>query len=189
MAGHGGSRPGAGAPRGGISETKRLLLRGLKRGLTYAGRDKGLTGSDEEVAVDAVAHITRDLILSGSGRDVLAILAQCTPKGEEGDPNNESPLLKALNRMPGASSVPPSSRLPVIPDKDSAETAEESHPATDPQSVAPPGSPFFAPQFPLIGPDLEPRAGAARVASSGRGDPLPPLPSTAPPGLPGQKKS
>lgn len=173
MAGHGGLRPGAGRPVGGISQTRRLLLQGLNRGLAYAARAKGLKGSDEDLAVESVARIASDLILAGNGRDVLAIYAQAAPKSDDGDAGgSKSPLVQALERMPGMLAVPGQSQRVEETEAERLETPRETPGPTNPQSVAP----FFAPQVPLLPPDLEPAPGAiARDV-----EPAPPPASRAP---------
>lgn len=157
MAGHGGARPGAGAPRGGISQARRLLLRGLQRGLAHAGRAKGLEGDDEEVATESVAMIASDLVLAGQGRDVLAIWAQAAPKGDEGEEGGKkSPLLRALERMPGLGSVPNPSQLARPVGENTAESKENAVTPTDPASVTCQGQPFFSPQGNLLPPAVLP---------------------------------
>ncbi len=194
MAGHGGARPGAGAPKGGISQARRLLLRGLQRGLAHAGRAKGLEGDEEEVATQSVAMIASDMVLAGQGRDVLAIWAQAAPKGDEGDPDaKKSPLLRALERMPGLGSVPDSSQPAIAPAQNRAESTENAQAPTDPASVTLPDQPFFSPQRTLLPPSLDAahplpsspdpaRAPLARAPSGGGGG-TPYPPSAAPPGF------
>ncbi len=192
MAGHGGARPGAGRPEGGISQARRLILQGLQRGFEKAGRHKGLTGEAEEVVVESIAHVAADLILAGQGRDALAILVQAAPKGDdvEGDTGKKSPLVRALERLPGLAGVPPQSQQHLDNrEKDGKTQGEQSRP-TDCQSVAP----FFAPQVPLLPPDLDPslppsapslnaRPELVRAAGEGEGTPYPrgrPSPSSIP---------
>jgi len=163
MAGHGGSRPGAGGPRGGISETRRLLVAGIKCGLVHAGRAKGLTGTDDEVSIESVARIASDLIMAGQGRDVLAILAQASPKGDEaGAGDTESPLQLAMARMPGLQNGTGVSRAVIEHDGKPAESQENEQRPTDNVSVTHGQQPFFSPQHTLIPPHLEP---CARVPS------------------------
>jgi len=157
MAG-GGARPGAGRPVGGISQARRLILRGLQRGLASAMRAKGARGEDEEeLAVEAVAHIASDLILAGQGRDVLAIYAQAAPKNNDYDDapgGHKSPLVRALERLPGMVTGPESARAASGEQENSVIPAIQAQGATHPQSVAPPGQPFFTPQRQLLPPAL-----------------------------------
>ncbi len=169
MAGHGGLRPGAGAPRGGISETRRLLVNGIKRGLAQAGRAKGLTGSDDDVAVESVARIASDLILSGQGRDVLAIFAQVAAKGDEpgaGDP--KSPLQQALARMPGLQNGTGVSLAGLAHAEKPADSRENDERHTDHALVTRSDQPFFCPQQTLIPPHLEPAHPVPRGSDSAR---------------------
>lgn len=205
MAGHGGARPFAGAPRGGISETRRLLLRGLKRGLSIAGRAKGLEGSDDEVAVESVARIASDLILAGQGRDVLAIFAQASAKGDGADdPENASPLQRALNRLPGLKNGTDVSREGLEQPAIAADSRENATRPTDAGSVEHQNQPFFAPQRILLPPDMDPTPppvrtpaaellppgargildGARAPGGAGAGDPPTPHPATPPPRTP-----
>lgn len=155
--GHGGARPGAGAPKGGISQARRLLLRGLQRGLAQVGRGKGFEGDEEELATQSVAMIASDMVLAGQGRDVLAIWAQAAPKGDEGDETSKkSPLLRALERMPGLGAVPDSSQLASVPAQNSAESADTQTSPTDPASVTQLHQPVFCPQWTLLPPPTPP---------------------------------
>lgn len=161
MAGHGGLRPGAGRPQGGISETRRLLLRGLTRGLAHAGRIKhGLHGEDEEVAVETVAMIASDLIRAGQGRDVLAIYAQAAPKSDEGEEGGKkSALVRALERLPGMVDVPERSLSPLAASSEALEMQPSATRPTDYTSV----TPYFTPQVALpLPPYLEPPLAVSR---------------------------
>ena len=149
--GHGGARPGAGAPKGGISQARRLLLRGLQRGLANVGRANGFEGDEEELATQSVAMIASDMVLAGQGRDVLAIWAQAAPKGDEGDEGGKkSPLLRALERMPGLGSVLDSSQPALAPAQNSEESDENDKRPTDPASVTQLHQPVFCPQWTLL---------------------------------------
>lgn len=182
MAGHGGARVGSGRPEGGISATKRLLLAGLRRGLAYAARTKGLDGEEEELATETVARIASDLILAGQGRDVLAILAQAAPKSDDGagDPGKESPLVAALRRLPGMVGGPESARAAPGHAETQTNTEPPTPGPTDTAFVPPAAPPFFAPQVPLLPPVLEPAPPgprAARAPAPGG----PPTPGVRPP--------
>ena len=161
-------------------------MRGLQRGLAHAGRAKGIEGDEEEVAVESVARIASDLILMGQGRDVLAIYAQAAPKSDEGDDpeGKKSPLVRALERLPGMSGVPEQSTAADRRAQKGLKTQNQAEGTTNPQSVVPHHHPFFAPQGRLLPPDLEaparsssepPRGPDTRAsARPGGGDPLPP---------------
>ena len=189
MAG-GGARPGAGRPVGGISQARRLIIRGLTRGLAIAGRAKGLEGEEEEVAVESIAHIASDLVLAGQGRDVLALYAQAAPKSDDGDGDEryKSPLVRALERLPGMVAVPESSQAGTGEAESSVIPAIHATGATHPQSVVPSGQPFFTPQGQLLPADLEPLDVSAHAVSRGPdaratgrpGHPLPPGSPTPP---------
>lgn len=198
MAGHGGLRPGAGRPQGGISETRRLLLRGIKRGLAQAGRARGIQGDEDEVATEAVARIASDLILAGQGRDVLAIFAQAAPKGDEGGGGDtESPLQQALRRMPGLQNGTAVPLVPLDATPIRAEPMENDTRPTDPASVTRHGQPFFSPQQTLLPPGVEAspavpieHGGVARADDAGarggratRPDPPTPHPAAPPPSV------
>lgn len=187
MAGHGGARPGAGRPEGGISRSKRLLIRGLTRGLALAAQQKGLEGSEDELAVQAVAMIASDLIQAGQGRDVLAILATAAPKTDDGPEagGKETPLTRALRRLPGLRVVPGQSQTPAAAAECAEDFGHSRHGPTDPASVAP-RLPYFAPQVPLVldverappcaerEPAAAPPAGAPAARAAGRAHPPPP---------------
>lgn len=100
MSGHGGSRAGAGAPRGGASETRRRLIAAIESGLEMAGRSKGLEGSRVEVIEQTGAHMVCDLILAGNVRDILTIWGQNVTKdsGTGADQNSKSSLVGALKQ-------------------------------------------------------------------------------------------
>jgi len=196
MAG-GGARPGAGRPQGGISQARRLIIRGLQRGLASAMRAKGIEGEEEELAVEAVARIASDLILAGQGRDVLAIYAQAAPKSDDGElepGGHKSPLVRALERLPGMVPGPESSRAALDEKENAVIPAIQAQGATHPQSVVPSGQPFFTPQKQLLPPDLDaPEIGRAGHLTRGPdvrpaarpGHPLPPGPLAPPPYTPG----
>jgi hypothetical protein len=165
-----------------------LIIRGLTRGLASAMRAKGAQGDEEELAIAAVAHIASDLILSGQGRDVLAIYAQAAPKSDDGDGDerHKSPLVRALERLPGMVAVPESSRADDGEGENAVIPAIQATGATHPQSVAPSGQPFFTPQGQLLPADLVPLDVSAHAVSRGpdaraAGRPGHPLPPGSPP--------
>jgi len=143
-----------------------MIVRALTRGLAYAGRAKGLEGDEDEVAVESAARIASDMILAGRGADVLALYIQAAPKGDDGNSPGgpKSPLVRALERLPGMVLVPGQSRPD---DQDHAQPADshgEGQGTTDTGLVAPADHPFFAPQLPLITPHMEaPHGGGAGV--------------------------
>ena len=156
---HGGARMGAGRPKGGISQSRRLLLRALQRGLEIAGREKGIAGTDEAVATEAAAQIAADLIRTGRGDEVLKLLAVSQAKIGDGAPGDdeETPLSRALKALPGMVGVPAAS-LPAdptpaepeyLPAQSSACAHTESLGATHSGSVTRINQPFFIPQAAL----------------------------------------
>lgn len=165
MAGWGGRRPGAGAPAGGISQARRLILRALQRGLTYAGQARGLRGPEEEVAVESAARIASDMILAGRGAEVLALYIAAAPKADDsgGGDDAKSPLLRALERLPGMGAVPAQSIGKEAAAERDGNIADNPAPATDQVSVAP----FFHPQTLLIPPHLEPSLPGDLVVADG----------------------
>jgi hypothetical protein len=166
-----------------------LIIRGLQRGLANAMRAKGAEGDEEELAVAAVAHIASDLILAGQGRDVLAIYAQAAPKSDDGDDQpggHKSPLVRALERLPGMVQGPEQSRADDGEAGNAVIPAIQAPGATYPQSVAPSGQPFFTPQGQLLPADLVPLDVSAHAVSRGpdaraAGRPGHPLPPGSPP--------
>lgn len=115
--GHGGARPGAGRPKGGISDARRLLLAGLERGLARAADEQGLTpaGTDQaERATAAIAAIAYDLIRAGRGDEVVKIYALSATK-LPADEAPRSPLAAALARLPGMCAEVESGTAPAQP--------------------------------------------------------------------------
>lgn len=110
MAGHGGARPGAGRPPGGVTQSRRLLVRALQRGLAMAVQDRhpGIRGAEEELALAGAAEIARQMIHAGQGDHVLALLAKVAldqaPR-EAGEGEGGSLLGAALDRLPGGPSA------------------------------------------------------------------------------------
>ena len=105
--GHGGARSGAGRPKGGVSEARRLLLSGLQRALADAAAEAGLIeagASEEDRATVGIANIARGLIQAGRGDEVVKLYALSVTKagsGGEGEGSGKSPFLEALRRLPG----------------------------------------------------------------------------------------
>lgn len=153
MAG-GGARAGAGRPVGGMSQSRRLIIQGLQRGFEKAGRARGLMGEGEEVVIESIAQVAADLILGGNGRDALALLVGAAPKDGDGE-REKSPLVRALERLPGMVSGPERSQTEPGERADAVIPEVYDGGATHPQSVALPHQPFFAPQARLLPPDLD----------------------------------
>lgn len=104
--GHGGARSGAGRPKGGVSDARRLLLAGLQRALADAAAQAGLVeagASEEERATVGIANIARGLIQAGRGDEVVKLYALSVTKigAGEGEGSGKSPFLAALARLPG----------------------------------------------------------------------------------------
>ena len=104
--GQGGARPGAGRPKGGVSDARRLLLAGLQRALAEAATDAGLvaaSASEEDRATAGIADIARGLIAAGRGDEVVKLYALSVTKTGAGDDaqGGKSPFLAALARLPG----------------------------------------------------------------------------------------
>lgn len=104
--GHGGSRSGAGRPKGGVSDARRLLLSGLQRALADAAAEAGLIeagASEAERATVGIANIARGLIQAGRGDEVVKLYALSVTKAGsgEGEGSGKSPFLEALARLPG----------------------------------------------------------------------------------------
>jgi len=154
MSGHGGARPGAGAPRGGISETRRRLVNAIEQGLELAGRSKGMEGTREQVAEQAAAAIVSDMILAGQGDDVLKIWATVAPKNDDGEggKGKQSTLaasLAAVGKRLGASGAPHAPADDTEAPADST-TYEHGAPDTASDGRANPGLEYtFLPQHAL----------------------------------------
>lgn len=154
MAGHGGSRIGAGRPEGGISQTRRLLVGALKRGLALAGRQKfRLEGDEETLAMETAAMVAADMVLAGRGDEVLKLYAVATSRDGEAAGGSEgrrkSALVSALERLPGMVVVPGQSDAGSSPLPSSDKTGEYDPSATDQKSVTHLNGPFFSLQLPL----------------------------------------
>lgn len=192
--GHGGARPGAGGPRGGISELRRTLNHAIVDGLAMAGERAGIEGDRATQAREAAARIVSDMILAGRGEEVLKLAAVIAPKvGEDKAPGDDSPVLAALKRMPGMvpghnqatySSEPDESAAPSMAcgtrttDCQSDGAGEAPKPGHQVQSAVP----YFAPQLPLLPAELEAPAARLDGGAGGRGRaPTPPAAGTRPP--------
>lgn len=178
MAGWGGARAGAGKPQGGVSQAKRLLNRALMRGLEIAGREKGLAGTAEEVAVETAGQIAADMCRAGRGDEVLKLLALSEVKSGEGGDKPKSPLLESLGRLPGMLEATQTPQQEPAPEVVPAQSNTYATRATDGQSVARVTRPFFTPQAPL---ELPPAERAGPGPGEGGHPPLRPLPGDSRP--------
>ncbi len=180
----GGARSGAGAPKRGVSQARRLLVDALHRGLEQAGRLKGLNGSPHEVATEAAARIACDMVLAGRGDEVLKLYAIATPATDDlaGSGGRKSALMEALERLPGMVGEGAEGPETSLDDGGDGEICEqsatcdggsgdgksdvapsESHPVTldaQGQVIGKGGGAFFDPQPMLIEPDGFELAGA-----------------------------
>ena len=105
MASHGGARSGAGRPKGGVSQLRRIMQSAITKGLADAGRSKYgdlMPEDDREAAVITGSMIVQDMISAGKGDDVLKLAAAIQSK-ETGEEGGESTLESALKRLPTAS--------------------------------------------------------------------------------------
>ena len=108
---HGGARMGAGRPKGGVSQTRRLIASAITQGLAQAGRRRYphmVNNSDtEEAATQTAAMIVSDMVDAGQGNDVLKLLVTTATKETTGnDPGStENTLARALSRLPSACHV------------------------------------------------------------------------------------
>lgn len=147
---HGGARAGAGRPSGGVSQTRRLLVAGLQRGLVLAGTDKGFQGTPEEIGIQTVAGIVSDMIQAGEGRNVLQLLALSEHGGAGSSQGEDSALMAALKRMPGMSNGPDSSPVSTTAEQPPATARLNAPGTTDAQSAVRAGQPYFRPQQRLV---------------------------------------
>lgn len=179
---HGGARHGAGRPKGGISQSRRLLVGALHRGLEIAGRERGIGGDAEAVATETAAQIAADLIRAGRGDEVLKLLAVSQIKSDEGgDSQGETPLTRALKQLPGLGAVPLASQSGAVGEQPgeyihAQSTTCDTAPttcATDTVSVGRENSPFFLPQRPLFGGAAHPAAAAGEGATPPAAPPRP----------------
>lgn len=151
---NGGYRPGAGRPKGGISQTRRLMASAIAKGLAHAGRTKYpdmVSPTDmEEAAADTAAMIVSDMIQAGQGNEVIKLWAQVAIKESDGQNSQSKNILAdALSRLPSPSHVSDMSQShnpePQTPDNTGL---DEGRP-TDTKSIGALNLPFFAPQVPL----------------------------------------
>lgn len=151
---NGGYRPGAGRPKGGISQTRRLINSAITKGLAHAGRakypDKVNSTDLEEAAVDTAAMIVSDMIQAGQGNDVIKVWAQVAIK--ESDSQNSSSnniLADALSRLPSPSHGADMSQSPDLETETHNIKGIDDGRPTDAKSNGSINLPYFAPQVPL----------------------------------------
>ena len=156
MSSHGGARSGAGRPKGGVSQTRRLLSAAITKGLATAGRRKfgsEMSQDDETAATQTAAMLVADMIDAGQGADVLKLWAQVSSKDQQEQPQGSS-LEAALKALPSASCVAlvtqagdSGEQMPVKTIVCSGRTTDNESDVLPPQ---PAGSTYFAPQQPLL---------------------------------------
>ena len=151
---NGGYRPGAGRPKGGISQTRRLLDSAITKGLAHAGRtkypDMVSTTDLEAAAVDTAAMIVSDMIQSGQGHEVIKVWAQVASRETSGQNNpSKNILADALSRLPSASHVTDMSQTYESEPEPLDNTGLADDRPTDTKSNGALNLPFFAPQVPL----------------------------------------
>ena len=155
MAGHGGSRSGAGRPKGGLSQTRRLLEGAITEGLAHAGRSRyaqHMTETDtEEDARRTAAMIVSDMIQAGEGKEVMKLWVQVSTGEKNGQGNGGSATLadalSALPSLPDGANVPQS----TTPEEENATiSGDYIERATDNGFVAPQNGTFFTPQQGLL---------------------------------------
>ena len=191
----GGSRNGAGAPARGVSESRRLLLTAIQRGLEIAGRERGIEGDGDQVATQAAAQIAADMIRSGRGDEVLKLYVLAAPASDSGTGGGgRSVLLDALSQLPGMTEIEAESGGEVLgeslpapaptPSPDGSGSCEPG--TTDCESPAPlgrlPGAQFFGPsQGALLPVGLELAGERGRYGNrAGRAGPATPRTPLAP---------
>lgn len=172
MSGHGGARSGAGAPKGGVSQLRRIMSTAINQGLERAGRSKGLTGTGEEVAQAAASHIISDMIIAGNGADVLKLAAAVDHNKGADNTGESSAVLAALKAKPGR-------RIGILSAQEQYQQVEnETISSTydertiDIESTAQENSSFFNPEQPFFSPQ--------NILSFEGDAPAPPTPPSPP---------
>ena len=151
MAMHGGTRPGAGRPRGGVTDTRRRIIAAINQGMAQAGRrmypDKVSQDDEDEAAIQTGAMIVDDMIRAGQGNDVMKLWAAVALKEPEGQTaSKKNTLAEALSRLPDVGCVRDVSQN----DMNQPQPAEIEGSATHTERGAPPDNTWFAPQVPLL---------------------------------------
>ena len=151
MATVGGARPGAGRPKGGVSDARRRLYAAINRGLAQAGRKKypNMVSQDdeEEAAIQTGAMIVDDMIQAGQGNDVMKLWAAVALKEPEGEKSTgKNTLAEALSRLPAAGHVADVTQIGRM----QPEPAETEGGTTHTERDEPQKMPHFAPQVPLM---------------------------------------
>ena len=107
MATHGGNRAGAGRPKGGVSDTRRMITTAITKGLAHAGMTKYpgrvSTTDIEQAATDTAAMVVSDMIQAGQGNEVLKIWSQVALKDGGQKSQSGSILANALASLPSRS--------------------------------------------------------------------------------------
>ena len=153
MASHGGARSGAGRPKGGVSQTRRLINTAITRGLAHAGRIRypdQVNGDElEEAATQTAAMIVSDMIQAGQGNDVIKIWSQVATKDND-DAGSKNVLAEALSRLPARSQEPDVSRSNEQTERNLINTGGAESGTTDYKSGVTYKQPYFAPQGCLL---------------------------------------
>ena len=156
MTTHGGARSGAGRPKGGVSQLRRIMQAAITKGLADAGREKYgdlMPEDDREAAVVTGSMIVQDMINAGKGDDVLKLAAVIQSK-DTGESDGESTLEAALKRLPTASRDTFMSSGEGEQGQKTTQSGSYGESATDTESGAhvftPDGGSFFSPQQALL---------------------------------------
>ena len=151
MATHGGTRPGAGRPKGGITDARRRIMAAINQGLAQAGRrmypDRVSQVNEDEAAIQTGAMIVDDMIQAGQGNDVMKLWAAVAMKEPEGDKaGHKNTLAEALSRLPAVGHVADVSQIGT----NSPQAPEIEGGTTHTEREAPQNATWFAPQVPLL---------------------------------------
>ncbi len=156
MSSHGGARSGAGRPKGGVSQTRRLLSDAITKGLATAGRRKfgeEMSQDDEAAATQTAAMIVSDMIEAGQGADVLKLWAQVSSKDQQEQTQGNS-LEAALKALPSASRVSLVAQGQTEAEQPLEKSGTYQPRTSDNESGVMPSQPagatYFAPQQPLL---------------------------------------
>ena len=103
MAGHGGSRAGAGKPRQEITRLAARLIDAFPAGYEIVGKKKGMTGEADAIQREVVANILADEILAGRGINVVRLEVDLIGKlnGKDDKSKGGSLLIDSLSKCPG----------------------------------------------------------------------------------------